>query len=116
MTRNRVEARHRPQEGDGSVGRTVGVILTLFLLAPAAALLASRLRGIIDLEQFGCGGAGVLGPVVHLALPAVVLIVAIPAALASLTDRARGWAWLLVALLGTAVIDLALRQWLPGCL
>lgn len=116
MTRNRVEAVEQPTESGGSVRRTVGTILTLLLLAPAAALLASRLRGIIDLEQFGCGGAGMLGPVLHLGLPAVLLIVAIPAALASLADRARGWAWLLVALLGTAVIDLALRQWLPGCL
>lgn len=99
--------------------RIVGALLTVALLAPSAALLASRVRGLLALEDGSapaCEGAAVVGRVLQLGLPTVFLLLAIPGALLSLGHRAQGWVWLLLVLVGTAGLEVALRVWLPGCL
>lgn len=118
MTRNRRGTHRRPTDGDGPVWHLAGGLFTLLLLAPAAAVLASRIRGLIEIERLGapgCSGAQALGPVLQQGLPAVALVIAIPVALLSLGHRARGWIWLLAVLLGTVALEIAVRLWLPGC-
>lgn len=119
MTRNRGGAHRPPQHGDGFAYHPVGGLLTLLLVAPAAAVLTSRLRGLLDLDQGSggeCTGAAVIWSVLHHGLPAVAMVIVIPVALLSLAHRARGWMWLAAALLGTVVLEVALRLWAPGCL
>lgn len=120
VTRNRGEAHASAPDGDPVLPHLVGMALTLLLLAPAAAVLVSRSRSLVDLERRGtgpeCQGVDVLGPVLSSGLPVVLLLVALPAALLSLSGRARGWLWLLLALLGSLVLEVALRAWLPTCL
>lgn len=100
--------------------RGAATTLTLLLLAPAAALLLARLRALTDLESVGagagCTGADTLGPVLHAGLPAVALVIVVPIALLSLSDRARGWIWLALALVGTVLLDMALQAIIPACL
>ncbi|APH00975.1 hypothetical protein ASJ30_05005 [Janibacter indicus] len=119
MTRNRPTADEAASVGGTRLGRAVGAVLTVTLLAPAAAVLTSRLRGLIDLEAglgSQCGGIDALGPALRTSLPVVFLVLAIPVALLSLGHRARGWVWLFAALVGTAALEVALRVWLPACL
>lgn len=118
MTRNR--RRHAAAPEGGPIGRGVGIVLTLCLLAPAAALLTARARALVDLESDGagrgCGGLDIWGPVLHAGLPSVALVIVIPVALSSLAGRAHGWIWLALAGVGTLLLDLVLRSSLPGCL
>ncbi|KRE38478.1 hypothetical protein ASG73_05990 [Janibacter sp. Soil728] len=93
-------------------------LLTLLLIAPAAAVLASRVHGLVAIGQPDgsiCSGTDLLWPIVQLGLPAIAMIIAIPVALLSLAHRARGWLWLTGALLGTLLLEVALRLWVPGC-
>lgn len=119
VTRNR-DARAAPRPGVTMVGRGVETLLTLALLVPGAALLVARVRSLTDLQSSGAGGGctgiDTLGPVLHAGLPAVALVMIVPAALLSLAGRARGWLWLGLALAGTVLLDLALTAWLPACL
>ena len=105
MTRNRPTADEAASVGGTRLGRAVGAVLTVTLLAPAAAVLTSRLRGLIDLEAglgSQCGGIDALGPALRTSLPVVLLVLAIPVALLSLGHRARGWVWLFAALVGVS--------------
>ncbi|MGO1165467.1 MAG: hypothetical protein ACTMHL_02500 [Janibacter sp.] len=119
MTRNRDRPAAEPQDR-ASWGYPVGVVLTLVLLAPGSALLAARAHGLLDIQTTGgtrtCSGTDILGPVLHAGLPVVALLIAVPVAVLSLGHRARGWVWLVAALGGTVLLDLALRLWLPACL
>lgn len=118
MTRNR-EA-DETTEGDGApFARGVGALLTLVLLAPAAALLAARIRDLVTIDQsglHGCSGADTVGPVLQAGLPVIFLLLVIPGALISLGNRARGWIWLALALAATVLVEAGLRLWLPACL
>lgn len=118
MTRNRDRQAAEPQDR-ASWGYAVGVALTLLLLAPGSALLAARAHALLDIQSSGlsptCAGPASLGPVLHAGLPVVALIMAVPIAVLSLGHRARGWVWLVGALLGTVLLDLALTLWLPAC-
>lgn len=119
VTRNRDE--HAvPHDGAGALRRGLGVVLTLALLAPSAALLAARGHGLLEIGTHGvareCGGLDIWGPVLHAGLPTVALLIALPVALLSLADRAGGWIWLAVVLAGAVLLDLVLRSALPGCL
>ena len=98
-------------------GETLQLVLTLLLVAPAAAVLTSRLRGLLELDRLGaaCTGTDLLGPLLLQGLPVVVLLIAIPAALLSLAHRATGWTWLLLVLGVTALLEVGLRVWLPQC-
>ncbi|WP_114201587.1 hypothetical protein [Janibacter anophelis] len=118
MTRNRGGAHRRPRENDGLAWHPVGGLLTLLLIAPAAALLTSRVRGLVEIDRdgaAGCSGTDVLWPIVQDGLPAIALVIAIPIALLSLAHRARGWVWLAGALVGTVLLEVAMRLWAPGC-
>lgn len=118
MTRNR-EAVETPESEGSPVVHGIGALLTLVLLVPAAALLAARVRDLVDIERSGlsgCTGADTLGPVLQAGLPVVVLLLVIPGALLSLGHRARGWIWLALALAATVVVEVGLRFWLPACL
>lgn len=105
--------------GRPRVGHVIGTGLTLLLLAPAAAVLVSRVRWIIQLEQSGaapgCTGAAVLVPVLQAGIPVVLLLLAVPAALLSLSGRARGWIWLGLALAAVVLLEVGLHLWAPGC-
>lgn len=118
MTRNRHEADDAP--GRTPLGQVVGTGLTLLLLAPAAAVLVSRVRWIIRLDQSGaapgCSGADALVPVLQAGLPVVLLLLAIPAALLSLAGRASGWIWLGLALAAVVGLEVGLDRWAPECL
>lgn len=118
VTRNRGTAASPP--GDGGFAPGAGALLTLLLLAPAAALLTARIRALVTLESAGspagCSGLDTLGPVLQAGLPVVLLLIALPVALLSLGHRGRGWLWLGGALLATAVIEVGLRTWAPACL
>lgn len=109
-----------PADDGGTLGYAIGVILTLVLLAPAAALLVARIRALAAIEDSGsgagCTGFDTLGPVLQAGLPAIALILALPVALLSLGRRARGWMWLLGALAITLAVEVALQSWLPACL
>ena len=110
-----------PPAGAGStIGHLIGALLTLALLAPAAAILVSRVRALATIEDTGsgagCTGVDTLGPVLQAGLPAVAFLLALPVALLSLGRRARGWIWLLGALVITLAVEVALRFWLPNCL
>lgn len=119
MTRNR-PANSAAGPGGGSLRTAVAIVVTLLLLAPATALLLARARALIELESrgagVGCRGADTLGPVLQAGLPVVALLIIIPIALLSLADRARGWIWLTLALVGTVALDVLLRVTIPGCL
>lgn len=118
MTRNR--ATHAAPPDEGTAWRGVEIVLTLLLLAPASALLISRVRSLTELEAVGagagCSGIDTLGPVLHAGLPTTALLVIVPAALLSLGGRARGWAWLALALVGTLLLEMVLQAALPACL
>lgn len=118
MTRNRAAV--ETPEGDGNpVVRFIGILLTLILLAPAAAVLAAGARDLVGIERSGlpsCTGAEAFGPVLQAGLPVVFLLLVIPGALLSLGHRARGWIWLVLALAATVVVEVGLRTWLPACL
>ena len=118
MTRNRAAV--ETPAGDGNpVARGIGALLTLVLLAPAAAVLAAGVRDLVDIERSGlpaCTGADVFGPVLQAGLPVVLLLLVIPGALLSLGHRARGWVWLALALAATVVVEVGLRLLLPDCL
>ena len=118
MTRNRATELAPP--AGAAVRRAVAIALTLALLAPAAALLLARVRALTALESAGagagCSGLDTLGPLLHAGLPTVALLVILPVALLSLADRARGWIWLGLALVGTVLLDVALRSVFPACL
>ena len=76
MTKNRPTADEAASVGGTRLGRAVGAVLTVALLAPAAAVLTSRLRGLIDLEVglgAQCGGIDALGPALRTSLPVVFL-------------------------------------------
>lgn len=110
-----------PSAGEGSTtGRVVGALLTLALLAPAAAILVSRVRALATIEDTGsgagCTGVDTLGPILQAGLPTIAFLLALPVALLSLGHRARGWIWLLGALVITLAVEVALRSWLPNCL
>lgn len=118
MSRNRDAVRPRPPEDETPTRHPVGSLLTLLLIAPAAAVLASRVHGLVAIDRPGgslCSGTDLLWPLVQLGLPAIALVIAIPVALLSLAHRARGWLWLAGALLGTLALEVALRLWVPGC-
>lgn len=118
MTRNRGGAHRRPQDTEVVTWHPVGGLLTLLLVAPAAAVLTSRIRGLIEIDRpggTGCAGTEVLWPVLQLGLPAIAMVITIPIALLSLAHRARGWAWLAAALAGTVLLEIVLRLWVPGC-
>lgn len=120
VTRNRARIQRLDGAQSEPSGHPVGALLTLVLLAPAAAVLVSRVHAMVRLDgpgsTSGCSGAGTLGPVLQAGLPVVILVIAVPVALLSLGHRARGWMWLLAALLGTLALEVALRMWLPVCL
>jgi len=117
VTRNRAGAHRRPRSTGEHHWHPGGGLLTLLLVAPAAAVLTSRLRGLLELDRLGaaCTGTDLLGPLLLQGLPVVVLIIAIPAALLSLAHRATGWTWLLLVLGVTALLEVGLRVWLPQC-
>lgn len=119
MTRNRhLRDEHRPSPGP--VRRGLAVLLTLLLLAPGAALLLARVRELVGLASSGlpenCSGVDAIAPVLHAGLPVVALVMIVPAALLSVTHRARGWIWLVLALVGTVLLDAVLLTTLPACL
>lgn len=118
MTRNRGGSHRRRQDAEGVTWHPVGGLLTLLLVAPAAAVLTSRIRGLIEIDQpggTGCVGTEALWPVLQLGLPAIAMAITIPIALLSLAHRARGWVWLAAALVGTVLLEIILRLWVPGC-
>ncbi len=119
MTRNR-RPRAEPHPSPGPVRRGLPVLLTLLLLAPAAALLLARVRGLLDLAASGlpesCSGPDAVAPVLYAGLPSVALVMIVPLALLSVGHRAHGWIWLALALVGTVLLDAALRAVLPACL
>lgn len=127
MTRNRADTEApgtsadpgTPPADHGPWASRIGVLLTLVLLAPAAALLSARVRELVRIEQSGlpgCTGTQALGPVLQAGAPVVLLLLVIPGALLSLGHRARGWIALLLALAATLALEVALRLWWPGCL
>nr|WP_257910158.1 hypothetical protein [Janibacter limosus] len=94
MSRNRDAVRPRPPEDETPTRHPVGSLLTLLLIAPAAAVLASRVHGLVAIDRPGgslCSGTDLLWPIVQLGLPAIAPVIAIPVALLSPAHRAGGW-------------------------
>ena len=104
--------------GHSRLAHGIGALLTLLLLAPAAAVLTAAIHSLLQLEGSGapgCSGLDTLGPVLQAGVPAVLLLLAVPGALLSLGHRARGWIWLTLALLATVAVEVGVRVWLPAC-
>ncbi len=122
VTRNRPAETVSPTPSTPSrrLVRTTHALVTVLLLAPAAALLAARGRTLVRLDAGGlgpgCTGVDTLGPVLHAGVPVIALALVLPAALLSLGHRGRGWIAIGVVLVAVLALEVALRTWLPACL
>lgn len=108
-----------PAQDRTTPGHLLGLVLTLAVLPPAAALLLARLRTGLELQSgsaVSCSGADLWGPVLLVGVPVVLVPLAVVAALLSISRRAVGWVWVLLALVTSGLAQLAVQTWLPGCL
>lgn len=122
MTRSRMPVvgppRHAAPKGPPATARRLSTLLTLALLPFASFVLVARVRAVLapggGLTD-SCAGADVLGVALLVGLPAVVLVVAILAALASISRREDGWLWLALAVVTALVTQVAAAVLLPDC-